>query len=193
MSETLSALAEGIRRCTACPLWKSRTIAVPGEGPSNARIMFVGEAPGAEEDRVGFPFVGRSGKFLDEMLSVAGIERKNVFITGSCKCRPPQNRIPAAFELATCRSLWLDKQVASIKPEIIVLLGKAALFSKLGEQKVGLLHGKLIEKNNQNYFVTFHPAAGMRFPQIRELMKEDFKVLRKLKINITDRNVTQEI
>src|SRR3989338_3951753 len=109
--KTLYSLAEGIRHCTACPLWKSRTLAVPGEGPSNAKIMFLGEAPGAEEDRQGLPFVGRSGKFLDELFTTVGITRKEVFITGAVKCHPEKNRTPTSHEVYTCKSLWLDQQI----------------------------------------------------------------------------------
>lgn len=181
MSESLSSLAEGIRRCTACPLWKGRLLAVPGEGSRNAKIMFIGEAPGAEEDRQGLPFVGRSGKFLDEMLKLAGVERKDVFITGSCKCHPPENRTPTTLEITMCKSLWLDTQIEIITPKLIVLLGSVALLSILGMKEVSKFHGKIIERENQKYFITFHPAAGMRFPRIRELMKKDFEILKTLK------------
>ncbi len=178
---TLFSLAEGIRRCTACPLWKSRTLAVPGEGPRDAKIMFVGEAPGREEDRVGLPFVGRSGKFLDEMLVVAGLKRNEVFITGACKCRPPQNRTPTTQELLTCHDLWLKRQIEIIKPEIVVVMGTSALYSLLGKKEIGKLRGKIIAQDDQRYFVTYHPAAGMRFPKIKKMMKLDFEVLKKWK------------
>jgi len=190
--ETLYNLAEQIRRCTACPLWKKRTLAVPGEGPASAKIMFIGEAPGAEEDRIGKPFVGRSGKFLNELLEVAGIKRDKVFVTGMVKCRPPKNRNPTVQELKTCKRLWLDKQIEVIQPRLVVVLGNIALKSLLGNSskkkfKIKDLHGKVIERNNLKYFITYHPAAGMRFPKIKELMIKDFKTLRLLKSRVWDR------
>ncbi|MEW5896683.1 MAG: uracil-DNA glycosylase [Nanoarchaeota archaeon] len=189
MAKTLFSLTEQIRKCTSCSLWKTRTLAVPGEGPSQAKIMFVGEAPGAEEDRQGLPFVGRSGKFLDEMLILAGIGRKDVFITGAVKCHPPRNRTPAAGEVETCRELWLKEQIKIIKPELIVVLGKIALKSLLGggkiseasEAKMNGLHGKIVEKDGQKYFITFHPSAGMRFPKIKRKMIADFRRLKEAK------------
>src|SRR3989338_5705960 len=110
MPDTLFSLAEEIRRCTSCPLYKNRMLAVPGEGGFAKRVMVVGEAPGAEEDRMGLPFVGRSGKFLDAMLLVAGLNRGDVFVTGACKCRPPKNRTPSTREITTCHDLWLGKK-----------------------------------------------------------------------------------
>jgi len=138
MDNLFFSLAEEIRKCTACPLWKSRTLAVPGEGIFNKQIsdkqiklFFIGEAPGEEENRQGLPFIGRSGKFLDEMLKIAGVERKDVFITGAVKCHPPKNRNPTAKELKICKELWLDNQINIIQPKLIVILGKVALKSLL--------------------------------------------------------------
>lgn len=182
--EELYELSEGIRKCTACPLWESRTLVVPGEGLSKTKVMFVGEAPGAEEDRVGRPFVGRAGKFLDDLFEKNGIKRKDVFITGSVKCHPPKNRNPTAKELKTCKGLWLDKQIEIIKPELIVILGGIALKSLFNKTKINAFHGKTITKNKQEYFVTYHPAAGMRFLKIRKEMEKDFKKLGKLIRNI---------
>ncbi|MBI2668438.1 uracil-DNA glycosylase [Candidatus Woesearchaeota archaeon] len=179
MPATLFTLAEGIRACTACPLHKSRTLAVPGDGPANAKLFFVGEAPGNEEDRQGKPFVGRSGKFLDQLLQKAGIKRSDVFITGAVKCHPAKNRTPSASELNTCRHLWLENQIFLIQPALVVILGTAALRSLLQKEKLQPLHGKIIEKNGQKYFITYHPAAGMRFPKIRKMMEDDFGKLKK--------------
>ena len=169
-------LAEEIRRCTACPLWKKRTLAVPGEG--SGKIMFVGEAPGVEEDRQGLPFVGRSGKFLDEMLKLGGLDRRKVFLTGAVKCHPSGNRNPTVGELRTCRELFLEKQIKVLKPKLVVILGRVALKSLLGGEKLGELHGKVVVKDGQRYFATYHPAAGMRFPSVREKMEKDFKKLK---------------
>jgi len=181
MAETLFSLAEQIRRCTECSLWKSRTLAVPGEGPSNAKIMFIGEAPGGEEDRQGLPFIGRSGRFLTEMLNKIGIDRKNVFITGAVKCHPLASRIPKKNEWETCKELWLDKQVELLKPSLIVLLGSTAIQSSLGEKKdLAKVHGSIVINGNRKYFLTYHPSAAMRFPAIKKLMEKDFVKLKKM-------------
>ncbi|PIN74842.1 uracil-DNA glycosylase [Candidatus Woesearchaeota archaeon CG10_big_fil_rev_8_21_14_0_10_36_11] len=169
----LFSLAEQIRKCTACPLWKKRTLTVPGEGPENADILFVGEAPGVEEDRKGLPFVGKSGTFLDEMIQIIGITKKDVFITNCVKCRPPNNRKPTGKELETCTKLWLEKQIVSIKPKVIVILGRVALQSVLKKTNIHELHGKVITKNKQKYFITYHPVAGMRFPATFQKIKSD--------------------
>lgn len=166
-------LAEDIRKCTACPLWKTRTLAVPGEG--KGKIMIIGEAPGAEEDRLGQPFVGRAGKLLNELLETAGIDRKNVFITNTVKCRPPKNRNPNTLELKTCRK-WLDQQIETINPNLIIVLGRVALKSLTSKEKIKDFHGKLYQKK---YFVTYHPSAGLRFKWIKEVLFEDFSKLKK--------------
>ena len=171
---TLFSLSEDIRKCTACPLWKGTTLAVPGDGAKDAKIMIVGEAPGEEEDRQGLPFVGRSGKFLNQMLEIAGLDRKKVFITNTVKHRPPQNRAPTAAEIKTCKELWLDKQIEILKPRLIMVLGGVALKSLTNETSVEKLHGKVIEKDKQKYFVTYHPSAALRFPETKKKMEDDF-------------------
>ncbi len=175
MADTLFSLAEQIRRCTSCPLYKNRMLAVPGEGKVGSRLMLIGEAPGAEEDRVGLPFVGRSGKFLDVMLSGIGLNRNDVFVTGACKCRPPENRTSMSKELVTCRELWLKKQILLVDASVVVLLGSSALWSVLGVKEVKKWHGKLVVRDGRKYFVTYHPSAGMRFPAVRKLMEKDFE------------------
>ncbi len=172
-------LAEQIRRCTKCPLWKGRTLAVPGDGDEKAKIMIIGEAPGAEEDRQGLPFVGRAGKLLDEMLNIAGWKRPEIFITNCLKCRPPKNRAPQKEELNACKG-WLDEQMKVIKPELVVVLGRVACFQLLGKNKIKDIHGKIMIKEGQKYFVTYHPSAGLRFKKFKEMLKEDFAVLGKL-------------
>lgn len=178
-TSSLFALAEHIRICTACPLHKNRTLAVPGDGPADAQIMIIGEAPGQEEDRTGLPFVGRSGKLLTELLESAGIHRKDIFITNTVKCRPEHNRKPEIEEMVTCKNLWLDKQIKLIHPPIIVLVGNTALQSVLGRTGVTALHGKTIQKEGKTYFITFHPSAALRFQKTKELMKDDVVQLKK--------------
>jgi DNA polymerase len=178
--EELYKLEEEIRRCTACSLWKKRTLTVPGEGSSGAKIMIVGEAPGAEEDRQGKPFIGRAGKLLDKLLEIARLKKENVFITNCVKCRPPGNRNPNAAELKACKN-WLDNQISVIKPKLIVVLGRVALKNLLSKEKIKDLHGKILLKDKQKYFVTYHPSAGIRFVKWKKELKKDFLKLRKLK------------
>ncbi len=177
-TSSLFALAEQIRLCTACPLHKNRTLAVPGDGSADAQVMIIGEAPGQEEDRTGLPFVGRSGKLLTELLESVGIHRKDIFITNTVKCRPEHNRKPELEEMACCKELWLDKQIAVLQPPVIVLVGNTALQSVLGRTGVTALHGKTIQKEGQMYFITFHPSAALRFTQTKELMRQDFVQLK---------------
>ena len=179
---TLFSLAEDIRKCTACPLWKNTTLAVPCDGPKDAKVMIVGEAPGEEEDRQGLPFVGRSGKLLDKMLSIACLDRKEVFITNIVKHRPPQNRAPKASEIKVCKGLLLDEQIEILKPKLIVILGGVALKTLTKESSVEKLHGKIIEKRRSDpqYFVTFHPSVALRFPEKRKKMEDDFRKLKKM-------------
>lgn len=170
---SISTLHSKIRRCRECRLWKSRKKAVPGEGPSPARIMFIGQAPGKTEDATGRPFVGRAGKFLDELLDLAGLDRSKCFITSVVKCFPPRNRIPKTDEIASCNP-YLEEQIRIVKPKLVVLLGNVAIKTVLGTG-----NRKPIRKAGITYVSTFHPAAGMRFPKIRKQMERDFRKLRK--------------
>jgi DNA polymerase len=170
-------LERKIETCKKCDLWKFRKNAVAGEGPINAKIFFLGQAPGRTEDLTGRPFVGPAGKFLDKLLEIAGIKREKVFITGSVKCFPPKNRKPTVEEIEACKP-YLLKQIETIKPKLIVLLGEVALYTLLGmKERVTNLHGKILKKDKFVCFITFHPAAGMRFPKIRKMMIRDFKKL----------------
>ena len=180
-SAELSELDRGIQQCTHCPLHKSRTHAVPGEGNPQARVMSIGEAPGETEDEQGRPFVGPAGRFLNVLLKQAGLQRNAVFITNSVKCRPPTNRFPHVEELKTCKTLWLDRQLALIKPQIVILLGKASLKQMLGEiGPLQQLHGQERRHNSRSYFIHYHPAAGLRSPAIRSIMEQDFLALKNL-------------
>jgi DNA polymerase len=169
--EALERLSSRIRRCKKCRLWKGRSRAVPGEGPTSARIMIIGQAPGRNEDETGRPFIGRAGKFLDKLLEQAGIRRSDVFITSVVKCFPPKNRIPKKDEIKACNS-YLREQIRLVKPKVIVLLGNVAIRAVLGNLK----HGKPVRIDDITYLPTYHPAAGMRFPKIRKAMERDFRV-----------------
>lgn len=176
--DELKELAEKVRACKRCGLWKERKNAVPGEGSAGAKLMFIGEAPGNREDELGEPFCGRAGEFLDELFAIAKIKRENVFITSVIKCRPPNNRVPRPDEIRACKP-YLEKQVELINPKVIVLLGEVALNTLLGMKGISSQHGKIIKKDRV-YFPMFHPSAGMRFPKIRKEMEKDFKVLKEL-------------
>ncbi len=174
-------LDEGIRVCVKCPLHKSRTIAVPGEGPVPADVLIIGEAPGAKEDRQGRPFVGPSGMLLERLLEVAGLTRNDVYITSCVKCRPPGNRTPRTLELNTCQENWLDQQIPLVDPKLIVLLGKVAISQLLGEEgSLRDLHGQTVERDGRLYLMTYHPAAAFRVPETKEIMKQDMAILREL-------------
>jgi uracil-DNA glycosylase family 4 len=172
----LDALHETIRRCQLCPLYATRLNAVPGEGSYNARVFFIGEAPGAREDESGRPFVGRSGELLTQMIESIGLTRDQVFITSVLKSRPPNNRAPTPSEIALCRP-YVERQIELINPRVIVLLGAVAITSMVGPWSVSKSHGTFFEAKGRTYFMTFHPAAALRFPKVKALMVDDFKIL----------------
>lgn len=179
--QVLEQLAKSIRRCKGCPLQESRRKAVPGEGSARARAMLVGEAPGAQEDRLGRPFCGRSGAFLDGMLRDVGIRRDELFITSSVKCRPPGNRNPHADELSTCYGLWLAPQIDALEPRIVVLMGRVPVAQVLGETgPLADFHGQVVRRKGRQYLMTYHPAAAMRFPGPRAGMLQDFRRIPRL-------------
>src|SRR5437870_8412184 len=124
--QRLVELATQIRSCVQCPLYASRTLAVPGAGPPSARVMLIGEAPGREEDQRGRPFVGAAGRFLDQVLAGSGVDRGDLFITNTVKCRPENNRPPRKREVDTCTSLYLVEQIALLNPALIMVLGSVA-------------------------------------------------------------------
>lgn len=172
----LEELHEVIRKCTLCPLHKTRTNAVPGEGPATSRVMFIGEAPGAREDESGRPFVGRSGELLISMIQEIGLSRNTVFITSILKSRPPKNRTPTQVEIIACRP-HLERQIEIINPQFVVLLGGVAISSIVGPWKVSEAHGRFFATDDRTYFMTYHPAAALRFPKVKTAMKEDFQIL----------------
>jgi len=174
----LDRLNQQIRRSKELRLYKSCTNLVPGEGSYRARVMFIGESPGKQEDLTGRPFVGRSGQLLTQLLEQIGLKREDVFITSVVKCRPPGNRNPSQKEIDISLP-WLYKQIDLIRPKIIVLLGGIALKALLGFNTIGKYSGKIIVRDGYKFFLTYHPAAGLRFPKIKRLLQEDFKKLKK--------------
>lgn len=176
MSDLMDALRLQVISCTKCNLSKSRTNAVAGKGNYNAEIMFIGEAPGRNEDLKGEPFVGVAGKILSEALEYAGLSRDDVFITNVVKCRPPNNRIPLEEEKNSCQQ-YLVGELDIIKPKIICILGNTAYGSILGGDSITKNRGKIIKKNGQLYFLTIHPAAVIYTPSLKQILKDDIKTL----------------
>jgi uracil-DNA glycosylase len=159
-----SQLEAAVATCTRCALHKSRTQTVFGVGNHDADWLIIGEAPGAEEDRRGEPFVGRAGKLLDEMLRAAGQAREQVFIANVLKCRPPNNRDPEAAEASACRG-YLERQIALLKPKIILAVGRIAAQTLLAtDTPVGRLRGRLHHLGDIPLVVTYHPAYLLRSP-----------------------------
>jgi DNA polymerase len=178
VGETLEEIAEEVKRCKRCPLHESRTQGVPGEGPPDAAIVLIGEAPGREEDEQGRPFVGRAGRLLDAVLMEAGIDRENLFVTNVVKSRPPGNRRPSKGEVNACLP-YLWQQLEAIKPKVVGLLGGLAMETILGEKKLASAHGRIFEKGYR-FIPTYHPAGVLRNPRFRAEMVDDLKLLRKL-------------
>lgn len=186
-TELMEKIASEVRVCVKCPLWQSRRNAVPGEGKVDASVVFVGEAPGYWEDVKGLPFVGAAGKILDALLERIGLPRENVFITNVVKCRPPENRAPRPLEVATCTSLYLNRQISLIQPKIIATLGRhstACILSKTGSEKVESVtrfRGKVYNVNFLGISVgvvpMYHPAAVLHNPKYREGLERDFQLL----------------
>jgi DNA polymerase len=175
----LDAIAQDIRDHVPCgfEICEQATNLVPGEGSATAAVVLVGEAPGASEDRSGRPFVGRAGKLLDQLLEEAGMRREDVFITNVVKARPPENRDPRADEVAH-HLPWLEAQLHAVGPRLIVPLGRHALKRFAPDVKISEEHGRVLERDGRTLFPMFHPAAGLRSPDVREKLFADARALR---------------
>ena len=172
--EALETLAEQISVCTKCDLYKGRTKAVPGEGPTHAEIMFIGEGPGANEDKQGRPFVGAAGKFLDQLLAQADVTRADVWITNIVKCRPPGNRDPQMIEIETCTSNYLENQIKIVNPSIIVTLGRHSMSRFFPDAKITQIHGQMQKVGKRFIIPMFHPAAALHQDRFKPMLLEDF-------------------
>lgn len=169
-----------IKTCTKCDLHKGRKNAVPGEGPAESKIMFVGEGPGLNEDEQGRPFVGAAGKLLTELIESIGLTRPEVFITNIVKCRPPNNRAPRKSEVEACNP-YLAEQVRLIKPSIICPLGTPAITTILGEEySATKSHGQLIIRDGRTILPMYHPAAALYDASLKEVLGSDFRILKHL-------------
>jgi uracil-DNA glycosylase len=168
----LTVLYQEVRTCQKCILSEGRTNAVPGEGPKDAEIMFIGEAPGFHEDRQGRPFVGAAGKYLEDLLATIGLTREQVYIANVIKCRPPGNRDPQPEEIEACRP-YLDRQIDLIRPRLIVTLGRFSMQRYFPGASISRIHGQAKRVGNVIYYPMFHPAAALHQPRWRSLVEED--------------------
>ncbi|MBC8502591.1 MAG: uracil-DNA glycosylase [Candidatus Nitrosopumilus sp. bin_32a] len=172
MNQKLETIKQNVIKCTKCNLCKTRTNSVPGKGNFHSNVIFVGEAPGRNEDRNGEPFIGVAGKKLSIALEGAGVSRDDIYITNIVKCRPPKNRVPTTIERETCQE-YLKQEISIIKPKIICILGNTAFNSILGGSEITKFRGKLVRKNNQLYFLTVHPAATIYNQELITVLKKD--------------------
>ena len=191
--EHMRGLVEAVEACRNCELWRTRSTPVPGEGSLNANVIFIGEAPGHQEDLTGRPFVGAAGNLLDELFSKIGLSRNKVYISNIVKCRPPENRDPRRSEIEAC-TLFLDKQIRIINPKLIVTLGRHStsyILSKAGieAKTISKVHGRTfnIELFNLTLQIlpAYHPAAALYNPKYKTALERDFQFLKaKLENNI---------
>lgn len=182
--ERLDQLNALMAMCSNCALRGGCSRVVPGDGNPEAKIMFIGEAPGKKEDELGKPFVGAAGKFLNEMLASINLKREDVYIANVVKCRPPENRDPSPEEVATCWP-WLEKQIEIIDPKLIVTLGRHSLGRFFPNMKISEVHGKAFRRELPNigtkvYYALYHPAAALYNGGMRETLKADFKKIPKV-------------
>ncbi len=182
--QKLKELNEQMLSCKKCNLRKTCNQVVPGVGSGKAEIMFIGEGPGKNEDEQGRPFVGAAGKFLDEMLATIKLEREDVYIANVVKCRPPKNRDPLKKEVKICW-YWLEEQIKTIKPKLIVTLGRHSMERFLSDCKISEVHGQTFCKEipnlgTQNFYVLYHPAAALYNGGMRETLINDFKGILKV-------------
>ncbi len=189
--EQLEKLNIIMSACSKCVLRKGCKQVVPGDGNAEAKIMFIGEGPGAKEDELGKPFVGAAGKFLDEMLSSINLKREDVYIANVVKCRPPQNRDPLPEEATSCWP-WLLSQIKIIQPKLIVTLGRHSMERFLPGQKISEVHGKAMRREierlseaglpavRQVFYTLYHPAAALYNGSMREVLIKDFKRIPKV-------------
>ncbi len=172
----MSVLAELYQKIAACrdceDLAKARTQTVPGEGPENAQLVFIGEAPGFHEDQQGRPFVGQAGQFLEQLLNSIGMKRSDVYICNVIKCRPPGNRDPLPTEIKNCQK-WLDQQLELLSPKMVVTLGRYSLAKFFPGETISKIHGKARRQGNVLYFAMYHPAAALHQQSLRQTIEAD--------------------
>ncbi|MCE9651806.1 MAG: uracil-DNA glycosylase [Nitrosarchaeum sp.] len=184
MDSKVEEIRQKVIKCTKCDLSKTRTNSVPGKGNFQSDVVFVGEAPGRNEDKKGEPFVGIAGQRLSGALENAGISRESIYITNVVKCRPPNNRVPTVSERDMCHD-YLQKEISIIKPKIICILGNTAFNSILGGSEITKYRGKIVKKDERYYFLTVHPAATIYNQELITVLNQDiiklFDLIRELK------------
>jgi len=190
MEKKLQEIKQQVIECTKCELSKTRNNSVAGKGNFKSDVIFVGEAPGKNEDLKGEPFIGIAGKKLSMALESAGITRDEVYITNIVKCRPPNNRVPTTNERETCKD-YLKKEIEIIKPKIICILGNTAFGSLLDGKEITKYRGKIVRKDNQLYFLTVHPAATIYNQKLIDVLKNDIEKLFKLIKELNDNKEIQ--
>jgi len=190
MNKKLETVRQEVVECTKCELSKTRIKSVPGKGNFKTDVIFVGEAPGKNEDLNGEPFIGIAGKKLSAALEDAGISREDIYITNIVKCRPPKNRVPTTTERSTCQE-YLKQEISIIKPEIICILGNTAFNSLLGGSEIIKHRGRLVRKEKQLYFLTIHPAATIYNQELVKVLKSDIVKLFHLITEIKDKKDVQ--
>jgi len=174
--QELDQIAREVTTCQDCDLHLSRNLSVPGVGPANAEIMFIGEGPGFYENEQGLPFVGAAGKFLDELLAKAGLTRSQVWIGNVVKCRPPNNRDPVPEELAAC-DRYLERQIKAINPRIIVTLGRFSMAKFIPDVRISAVHGQMRKVGDRFIIAMFHPAAALHQGNLKPAILADFSRL----------------
>lgn len=189
--DSLEKVAAEVRACTKCPLHRSRTHAVPGDGSPHAQIMFIGEGPGFHEDQSGLPFVGAAGNFLNELLTNIGLKREDVFITNVVKCRPPGNRDPLPEEIEACRG-YLDRQIEIINPKVIVTLGRYSMARWFPAARISHIHGKPRQFGRRLIVPFYHPAAALHQPSLHRTVVEDFAKLPEFVARVLAEHPTDE-
>ncbi len=187
MYNKMEAIRHEVMKCTKCELSKTRIKSVPGKGNFKSDVIFVGEAPGKNEDLNGEPFIGIAGKRLSMALDEAMVSRDDIYITNIVKCRPPKNRVPTTTERSTCQE-YLKQEISIIKPKIICILGNTAFNSLLGGSEIIKHRGRVVRKEEQLYFLTIHPAATIYNQDLIKVLKSDiiklFKIITEIKDGI---------
>jgi DNA polymerase len=191
----VSVLAELYQKIAACrdceDLAKARTQTVPGEGPDNAQLVFIGEAPGFHEDQQGRPFVGQAGQFLEQLLNSIGMKRSDVYICNVIKCRPPGNRDPLPTEIKNCQK-WLDQQLELLSPKMVVTLGRYSLAKFFPGETISKIHGKARRQGNVLYFAMYHPAAALHQQSLRQTIEADMLKIPPLLAQVEEVNEVKE-
>ena len=188
--EDLKLIADEVAVCTDCKLHQSRKKVVPGEGSSDAELVFIGEGPGFHENEQGRPFVGAAGRFLEELLASIDLKREDVFICNVIKCRPPGNRDPQVDETQAC-SKYLERQISAIDPKIIVTLGRFSMARYFPKSRISAIHGQTSVVNGRLIMPMYHPAAALHQPSLRRTIEADFALIPEL-IAHAEQTLSQE-